>query len=208
MIVYFFNDRVEKKQRPPCCGQVERTSNGRPHVGECGDHEERGAVGWVGLDAPLELIEAAGLRPQRIVADARSEAHAVDPYGEGGGHPWMRAMAAELIEAAPTLERVVLCSTPVNELWLYNFILSLALRRESGLFPPAELLNLSHEARPSALRLNRSSLRMLAKSLAVTGEDAIRQAIARRNRVRAALRAIDGQALWRGGRISGSRLGG
>jgi hypothetical protein len=166
--------------------------------------EERGAVGWVGLDAPLELIEAAGLRPQRIVADVRSEAYGVDPYGEGGGHPWMRALAAELIEAAPTLERVILCSTPVNELWLYNFILSLTLRRESGPFPPAELLNLSHEPRPSAHRLNRSSLQTLAQGLAVTDDDAIREAIARRNQVRAALRAIDALRHGQGGRISGS----
>lgn len=165
---------------------------------------EGGAVGWVGLDAPLELIEAAGLRPQRLVADVRSEVHTVDPYGEGGGHPWMRAMAAELIEAAPALERVVLCSTPVNELWLYNFILSLALRRESGPFPPADLLNLSHEPRPSAQRLNRASLQTLAESLAVTGEDAIREAIAQRNRVRAALRAIDGLRHGKAGHISGA----
>ena len=43
-----------------------------------------GAIGWVGLDAPLELIEAAGLRPERISADARSTAGLADAYGEGG----------------------------------------------------------------------------------------------------------------------------
>ncbi len=161
------------------------------------------AVGWVGLDAPLELIEAAGRRPERIVAHPGCASGAADPYGEGGGHPWMRAMAAELIEAKPTLERVVLCSTPVNELWLCNFILSLNLRREGGVFPPADLLNLSHEARPSAQRLNLIALRTLAEALAVTGEDAIRQAIAGRNRVRAAQRTIDARRHGDGGRISG-----
>jgi len=161
------------------------------------------AIGWVGLDAPLELIEAAGLRPARIVADARSEAHAADPYGEGGGHPWMRALAAELIAAAPRLQRVVLCSTPSNELWLYNFILSLGLRREGGAFPPAELLNLSHEPRPSARRLNRLSLEALAQALGAEETAAIRDAIAGRNRVRAALRAIDARRHHDVGRISG-----
>ena len=94
-----------------------------------------GAIGWVGLDAPLELIEAAGLRPERISADTLSTAGPADIYGEGGGHPWMRALASELMKAAPRLQQVVLCSTPVNELWLYNFILSLNLRREGVRFP-------------------------------------------------------------------------
>ena len=161
------------------------------------------AVGWVGLDAPLELIEAAGLKPMRIVADARSEAHAADPYGEGGGHPWMRALTAELVGAAPRLRRVVLCTTPVNELWLYNFILTLALWREGGAFPPADLLNISHETRPSAQRLNLRSLQALAATLGAIDPGAIGQAIADRNRVRAALRAIDARRHHRGGRISG-----
>ena len=160
------------------------------------------AVGWVGLDAPLELIEAAGLRPQRIVADAGFEAHAADPYGEGGGHPWMRAMVARLIEAAPKLQRIVLCSTPANELWLYNFILSLTLRGETGAFPAIELLNVSHEPRSSAQRLNLRSLRVLAEALAVA-DHAVRTAIAGRNSVRAALRTIDCSRHGEGGRISG-----
>ena len=161
------------------------------------------AVGWVGLDAPLELIEAAGLRPARIVADARSEAHAADPYGEGGGHPWMKALAAELIAAAPRMQRVVLCSTPSNELWLYNFILSLGLRREGGAFPRAELLNLSHEPRPSARRLNRRSAEALAQALGAGNTGAIHDAVTARNRVRTALRAIDARRHGDQGRISG-----
>ncbi|MGZ3272802.1 MAG: 2-hydroxyacyl-CoA dehydratase [Caulobacteraceae bacterium] len=161
------------------------------------------AIGWVGLDAPLELIEAAGLRPDRISANARAAAGPADVYGEGGGHPWMRALASELIEVAPRLQRVVLCSTPVNELWLYNFILSLNLRREGGAFPPVELLNLSHETRPSAQRLNLVSLEAIARSLGATDAGAVQDAIAGRNRVRAALRAIDALRHRDTGRISG-----
>jgi hypothetical protein len=171
--------------------------------GSASIREAADAVGWVGLDAPLELIEAAGLRPQRIVADARSAAHAADPYGEGGGHPWMRGLVGELIQAAPKLQRVVLCAMPANELWLYNFILSLGLRGEGGAFPPAELVNLSHEARPSAQRLNRRSLQRLGEALGATSPEAIHAGIAARNRVRAALRAIDARRHADTGRIGG-----
>ena len=160
-------------------------------------------VGWVGLDAPIELIEAAARRPERIVAHPGSASGAADPYGEGGGHPWMRALASELMAAAPRLERVVLCSTPANELWLYNLILSLNLRREGGVFPPADLLNLSHEGRASAQKLNLSAMRTLAETLGAADEGALREAIVGRNRVRAAQRAIDARRHSNGGRISG-----
>ena len=161
------------------------------------------AIGWIGLDAPLELIEAAGRTPRRIVPDFKRPPGPVSAYGEGGGHPWMRAVAAALLAEAPRLEGVVLCSMPVNELWLYNFILSLSLRGEAGAFPKAELLNISHERRPSAERLNLDALKGLARTLKVDAV-ALTDAIAGRNAVRAMLRRIDGLRTGARGGITGA----
>ena len=57
------------------------------------DERPTRAIGWLGLDAPLELIEAAGVRPQRILADLDDAPGGAGIYGEGGGHPGMRARA-------------------------------------------------------------------------------------------------------------------
>jgi benzoyl-CoA reductase/2-hydroxyglutaryl-CoA dehydratase subunit BcrC/BadD/HgdB len=86
----------------------------------------------------------------------------------------------------------VLCSTPVNELWLYNFLLSLGLRGEAGIFPAVSLLNLSHEGRPSAERFNIQALRDLAGTLGIAAA-ALNDRIVARNQVRAWLRRIDAQ---------------
>lgn len=149
------------------------------------------AIGWVGLDAPLELIEACGCRPHRVGVDPRP-AEAAPAFGEGGGHPWMRAIIARLAQEKLALDRVVLCSTPAHELWIFNFLLSLERRGEAGAFPAATLVNSSHHGRPSAARLNLASMRGLARTLEVK-EAALSKAIAARNRVRAALREIDSQ---------------
>lgn len=162
------------------------------------------AIGWIGLDAPLELIEASGRRPQRLTAQVGLDDALASAYGEGGGHPWMRAMVARLAAAAPDLERVVLCSTPANELWLYNFLLSLTGRGEDADFPAADLLNLSHEPRASAERLNIQGLHGLAERLGASLETpALMAAIGSRNRVRAALRRIDAMRFAADGGISG-----
>jgi hypothetical protein len=150
------------------------------------------AIGWIGLDAPLELIEAAGRRPQRITANLRAPATGAAPYGEGGGNPWMRALISAMAEQAPALERVVLTSTPVTEVWLHNFLLSLRRRGEAGAFAETTLLNLSHEPRTSAHRLNVEGLRDLAVALGVDpAGPALVSAMGGRNRVRAVLRRID-----------------
>ncbi len=153
-------------------------------------HGTKPTIGWFGLDAPLELIEAAGRRAQRIAVLPGRPAPLAAVYGEGGGHPWMRAALSALAEAGPQLERVVLTSTPVLEMWLYNLLLSLQRRGEASAFPVTDLLNISHEDRPSSHRLNIDSLRGLAMRLAATDE-AVRGAIAGRNAVRAMLREID-----------------
>lgn len=156
------------------------------------DHGPPRAIGWIGLDTPIELIEAAGCRPHRLVVDPGRPSPAAQAYGEGGGHPWMRAVISRLAQGKSELERVVLCSTPANELWIFNFLLSLERRGEAAGFPPATLLNFSHQERPSAARLNARSVKGLARTLGAS-EAALGVAIAARNRVRAVLRLIDSQ---------------
>lgn len=155
-------------------------------------HSPPRAIGWIGLDTPIELIEAAGRRPHRVVVDPRRSSPAAQAYGEGGGHPWMRAVISRLAQGKSELERVVLCSTPANELWIFNFLLSLERRGEADGFPPATLLNFSHQGRPSAARLNAQSMKGLAQTLGASAA-ALGDAIAARNRVRATLRLIDSQ---------------
>jgi hypothetical protein len=147
-------------------------------------------TGWIGLDVPVEVLAAVGT-PVRIEAAAGSPAPLAAAFGEGGGHPWMRAVVDRLLSASASFERVVIGATPVTGVWLYNFLLTLERGPGAPALPALELVNLSHDDRPSASKLNRDSIAGLAARLGAT-EDGLSAAIRERNAVRALQRRIDG----------------
>jgi hypothetical protein len=159
-------------------------------------------IGWIGLDVPVEIIEAAGYRARRLDADP-AKAGAAAAYGEGGGHPWMRAMAGEILAEGASFDRVIIGAMPVTGVWLYNFLLSLSGAPGAPVLPPAVLFNLSHEQRPSAARLNRQSVDGLVQALGV-GAAALADAIALRNAVRRMQRRVDGLRHGPRPRLTGS----
>ena len=146
-------------------------------------------IGWIGLDAPVEILSAIG-QAVRVDATVQDDPGVAAAFAEGGGHPWMRAVAGRLVAGADDLKYVVIGSTPVTGVWLYNFMLTLKRGAEAPPLPAAELVNLSHGQRASAERFNRASLARLAERLGA-GETAIRVAIAERNAVRAAQRRVE-----------------
>lgn len=160
------------------------------------------AIGWIGLDAPVEVIAAAG-RPVRLEADARSAAPRAAAFGEGGGHPWMRALADRVLAETDSLERVVIGAMPVSGVWLYNFFLTLQRGSAAPSLPQLDLVNISHEARPSASRLNRDSVAALVRRLGVS-PDALHRTIRERNAVRRLQREIDALRHGRNRRLAGS----
>ena len=92
-------------------------------------------IGWIGLDAPVEVLAAIGA-PVRLDADPASPSPEAVPFGEGGGNPAMRATANKVLEAAGVLQRVVIGSMPVTGVWLYNFFLTLENGRGAPHLPP------------------------------------------------------------------------
>lgn len=163
----------------------------------------RAGIGWIGLDVPVEIVAAVG-DPVRLDADASRPAPDAAPFGEGGGHPWMRAVAAELLARTPTLGRVVIGATPVTGAWLYNFLLTLARGEGAPPLPSLDLVVLSHGDRPSARAFDRASFRRLAERLGAA-DDAIRKASADRNAVRAAQRGVDALRHGPAPRLLGSK---
>ena len=146
-------------------------------------------IGWIGLDAPLEVLAAVG-RPMRLEADPAASSPLASPFGEGGGHPAMRATAGRVLAEANTLQRIIIGSTPVTGVWLYNFLLTLARGPHAPTLPPMNLVNISHESRASGARLNRESIGLLSLRLGA-GPGALRKAIVERNAVRSLQRQID-----------------
>lgn len=145
--------------------------------------------GWIGLDAPVEVLAAVGA-PVRLDADPSSPSPRASVFAEGGGHPAMRATVDRILAQADTLQRIVIGSTPVTGVWLYNFFTTLERGRGAPALPPLDLVNVSHGDRPSACSLNRRSIARLAAELGA-GPDALRTAIRERNAVRALQRRID-----------------
>lgn len=79
------------------------------------------AVGYIGLDVPVELISAGGLRPVRIVADPATRG--AEPFAEGAGAPLLRALTAALTEGPYRhLRRLIISTTPSAYAHLHAFL--------------------------------------------------------------------------------------
>ena len=160
-------------------------------------------VGWIGLDVPLELIEAAGFTPLAILADPSAPDPAGHPYAEGRGHPLVHALAAELIALSRAgLRRVVIGAAPASNLSLHGFLQGL---KRLGAAPDLDihLAEVIHLDTPSARAFNAAALERLTAALGGASSDRLAQAIAERNRLRAALRAVDRRRLDPHAPISG-----
>jgi hypothetical protein len=115
----------------------------------------------------------------------------------------MRATAARVLAEAESLQRIVIGSTPVTGVWLYNFFLTLERGKGAPALPPLDLVNISHEDRPSAAQLNRDSVGGLVSRLEVS-PDRLQLAIRQRNAVRALQRRIEALRHGADPRLAGS----
>ena len=132
-------------------------------------------VGYVGLDVPRELIEAAGCTALRLAPVDGVDAGFADRVLGPGVDEATRLVLAGLLEGAYPIDRLVLCHDSDHTVRLYT-----ALRR---LGVEAWFLDLLHEPRPSTEAYNRSRLAELGGWLgAGDPADAIRAA----NRARSA----------------------
>ncbi len=147
-----------------------------------------GKIGWIGLDVPLELIEAAGSQPVWLRAEPAHPGAAADPYTEGGGHPLVRALAAVcLAQGAAGLRELVIGATPVAQQTLFHFLRSLP---PGTPLPRLHLLQLLHRHEAWCGEQNLAELRQLNQSLGVAAA-ALPAAIAARNQLRQALRRLE-----------------
>ena len=162
-----------------------------------------GDMGWIGLDAPVEIIAAAGYRPVRLDPDPLEPISLASAYSEGGGHPWIRAAVERVLRDGAGLEGLVIGSTPALGVWLYNFLLTLGSLDDAPPLPPVHLCNISHLGQPLARDFNAASLRTLADSLDASPA-ALGAAIEKRNRVRALQRRIESRRRGPGPRLLGS----
>ena len=174
--------------------------------GEAQIDADRAVVGWVGLDIPLEVIDAAGRRPVRIRADAAVSGPAKATFGEGGGHPGMRAVVSRLMtgEDGP-IERLAIGSTPVTGVWLYNLLISLGDRRPGVDTWDAVLVDLARRDAPAAHVRNIDAIRAFAEDVGAIDCDALLQAIADRNALRLHLRQVDSLRFGPSPRLTGGQ---
>jgi hypothetical protein len=151
-----------------------------------------GAVGWVGLDTPLEILDAAGLRPVRLTAVLATSTPAADLFGEGGGHPLLRGLVDGLIEGPyASLDTVVISGAPVTGILLNQFLISLERMGASGGMPETVMVDLAHDDTPAVRRFNLHSLAGLQARFGNPGPGALREAIKGRNHIRKKLRQVE-----------------
>jgi hypothetical protein len=157
-------------------------------------------VGYVGLDVPCELIEAAGCVALRLAPVDGVDAGFADRVLGPGVDEATRLVLAGLLEGAYPIDRLVLCHDSDHTVRLYT-----ALRR---LDREAWFLDLLHEPRASTEAYDRARLAELAEWLgAGDPADAIRAANRAREagdrlatlRRTGAIRGTDALALLRAG---------
>lgn len=152
-------------------------------------------VGYVGLDVPRELIEAAGCFALRLApVDGVDTAEADRILGPGVDESHRRVLAGLLAGAYP-IDRLVVCHDSDHSVRLHAAVRALGL-------PGVELwfLDLLHEPRATSEAYDRARLAELADWLGPTDE--LPQAIATANRTRALGDRL--AQLRREGRVSGA----
>lgn len=151
-------------------------------------------VGYVGLDVPRELIEAAGCFALRLApVDGVDAAEADRILGPGVDEAHRRVLAGLLAGAYP-VDRLVVCHDSDHSVRLYTTVRALAL-------PGVELwfLDLLHEPRATTEAYDRARLAELADWL---GARELPAAIALANRARALGDRL--AELRRAGRVGGA----
>ncbi len=155
-------------------------------------------VMWRGDDVPLEVLDAAGCRLLRLDADPAAPGPAADHLGEGGGHPLVRALAAEILGRARGVVPV-LGARPVANAALFRLFQSLPENPDGG----PHLVQLSHMPSDAARHFNRAAVARLAASCQAQ-PPALRAAIVRRNAVRRSFAEIEAMRAAHPPRLSGA----
>ncbi len=157
------------------------------------------SVLWRGDDVPLEVLDAAGCDLARLDADPALPGHAADRYCEGGGHPLIRALAAEMMARGAAGAVPVIGATPVLQTSLFRFFQSLP----ENICGRPIFVQLSHLPTDAARAFNRAAVASFAESCRAPPA-ALVGAIIRRNRLRQSLAKIDAMCAEHPPRLSGS----
>jgi hypothetical protein len=162
---------------------------------------EPNAVGVIGLDAPFDILTAAGLRPVPVVAEPTSTGAAA--FAEGAGHPGLRGLAAALTEGPYRhLRRLVVGTTPSNLTFLAAFLQEARALGAGFADLDVHLFDFNRNHAPSLDAARRGAMEALrARAEAWSGrriaDGDLAAAIAGWNRVRAGLAQV--QAAREGG---------
>ena len=161
-------------------------------------------VGWIGLDAPLEILDAAGALAVRITGDLAHPAEPAGVYGEGGGHPGLRAIVSRLMEPAYAgLDSVVVTAAPVTGIGLYQFLVSLD-RGPGRATPEPVMFDLNHAVGEASWRFNVQALETLQARYPALTPGALADAIKIRNHGRQLLNRVEGFRRGANGVLTGS----
>jgi hypothetical protein len=152
-------------------------------------------VGYVGLDVPRELIEAAGSFALRLAPVDGVDATEADRILGPGVDEAVRRVLAGLLAGAYPIDRLVVCHESDHAVRLYAAVRALGLPGVDVWF-----LDLLHEPRASSEAYGRARLAELASWLGAA--DGVPPAIASANRARAAGDRL--AELRRGGRVGGA----
>ena len=166
-------------------------------------------VGYVGADLPQELVEAAGLRPLRLIPIDVAEREEADRLlGPGVDEP-VRLVLAGLLEGRYPIDLLVVCHDSDHDVRLYTALRALALGDPALPLPPLHVHDFLHLPTGTTAAYDRDRVRELADVLASTAgrpaeDGALVAAIAAANESRRLLRRVDG--LRRDGVLRGSEL--
>ena len=154
---------------------------------------------WRGEDVPLEVLDAAGCTLGRLDADPAAPGQAGDRFCEGGGHPLIRALAAEMMAQGATGAVPVIGATPVMLTSLFRFFQCLPKDIEGR----PVFVQLSHLPLAAARHFNRAAVARLAERFQAPPA-ALSAAIIRRNRLRRILAIGEAMRAEHPPRLSGS----
>jgi benzoyl-CoA reductase/2-hydroxyglutaryl-CoA dehydratase subunit BcrC/BadD/HgdB len=123
-------------------------------------------VGYIGADAPEELIMAAGLLPVRLAAETGASDAPADRYGEGGGNATIRAYVARLLDGTyAEIDHLVIGTTPSYLGALFTFLRE--IQQQDADFPriSLQLFDFHHGSSAATAAFNLDSVRRLAATL-------------------------------------------
>lgn len=170
----------------------------------------RRAVGYLGSDTPIELIEAAGMLPVRVCGDPQGPTDLAERYLGSAGEPMMRSQLNRLLDGSYSfLDYLVVARDNEGLVLLFQTLRELQRVEPRSDLPPFCLVDILHLPHRTSQLYNRDEVRRFREILtewsgSAIGDDEIRKAIAARNENRALLRQVGEYRVADKPRLSGA----